>query len=145
MPFVDPITRAKIKFNPEVIKEGIFNPDMVMNTWGGAIDFVYEHEKYWPAFVSMCEQRRAAWLEKWKALGGTIGIKEWDYKDGADEVAAQNKDAAEIAELNKAVETVAIVGDSEDLPEKINEVPTVDEKENGKDLEAIVGPVAVTA
>lgn len=50
--------------------------------WGGDREFEYVHEKYWPALVGMCDTRRQAWMEKWKALGGTVGLKEWDYKGG---------------------------------------------------------------
>jgi hypothetical protein len=46
MPFVDPITREKIKFNHDIFEEGIFHPDMVMEKWwGGSQDFDYVHEK----------------------------------------------------------------------------------------------------
>jgi hypothetical protein len=83
-PFIDPVTRVKMKFNPEVVPEGIFTPDMVMSeSWGGNCDFVYEHDKYWPALVTMCEQRRTEWMENWQALGATVGLKEWEYKKGA--------------------------------------------------------------
>ncbi|KAF8627046.1 hypothetical protein AX17_006386 [Amanita inopinata Kibby_2008] len=86
MPFVDPVTREKVKFNPEVVKDGYFVPDMLMNgTWEGACDFEYEHEKYWPALVSLCEERRKTWLERWRVLGAKVGIKEWDYKRQEDE------------------------------------------------------------
>jgi len=82
-PFIDPITRTKMKFNPQVVADGIFAPDMVMSeSWGGDCDFVYEHDKYWPAFVAMCEERRKGWMETWRELGGTVGLKEWDYKGG---------------------------------------------------------------
>jgi len=81
MPFVDPITREKVKFNPDVIKDGYITPEMLMRwSWRGAVDFEYEHEKYWPSLLSLCEQRKKAWFERWKSLGGTVGIKEWDYK-----------------------------------------------------------------
>jgi len=81
-PFIDPVTREKMKFNPEVVKEGFFAPEMVMKEWGGDCDFVYEHDKYWPAFVSMCDERRMGWMATWRSLGGTVGLKEWDYKSG---------------------------------------------------------------
>ncbi|KAG5636163.1 hypothetical protein H0H81_008944, partial [Sphagnurus paluster] len=83
-PFIDPVSREKMKFNPQLIKDGLFNGDMVMSEWwGGDCNFEYVHEKYWPALLNMCESRSKAWLEKWRVLGGTIGIKEWDYKGGA--------------------------------------------------------------
>jgi hypothetical protein len=81
-PLIDPITRAKMKFNPHVVADGIFASDMAMSEWGGNCRFVYEHEKYWPALVEMCEERKKGWMETWKSLGGTVGLKEWDYKGG---------------------------------------------------------------
>lgn len=52
-------------------------------SWGGAVEFEYDHEKYWPALVDMCDARRAEQLVRWKELGGTIGLKEWDIKAGS--------------------------------------------------------------
>ncbi|TDL19891.1 CRAL/TRIO domain-containing protein [Rickenella mellea] len=116
LPFVDPITRNKIKFNPTLFSstsptpstpqplisdsdtktditpetpslpstlepESIFTPDMVMSSgWGGSRDFTYSHEEYWPALVSLCTSRRAAQMSAWRALGGKVGISEWDVK-----------------------------------------------------------------
>lgn len=48
--------------------------------WGGTQDFEYDHPKYWPALVTLCETRKAKWLENWKILGGTVGIHESAYK-----------------------------------------------------------------
>lgn len=100
-PFIDPVTRAKMRFNPEVgtvtvvdvghlyfyvqqpIKDGIFTADQLMTEWwGGDRDFKYEHDKYWPALVEMCDSRRQAQMDKWRELGGTVGLKEWDIKGG---------------------------------------------------------------
>ncbi|KAJ7285060.1 CRAL-TRIO domain-containing protein, partial [Mycena rebaudengoi] len=75
-PFVDPITRNKMKFNPQIIQDGIFSPEMVMSQWwGGECKFEYEHDKYWPAFVAMCNERSKMWMETWKKMGGTVGLK----------------------------------------------------------------------
>jgi phosphatidylinositol/phosphatidylcholine transfer protein len=79
-PFVDPVTREKIKFNPKVIEQEIMETDQVMTDWGGNVDFEYKHEKYWKELVRLCETRRNTWLERWRALGGTVGINERDYK-----------------------------------------------------------------
>jgi len=100
-PFIDPVTRPKMKFNPKVpifgvflearadinrtkvIEDGIFAPDMVMSEWTDqGCKFEYKHEKYWPALVSMCEERRKQQMEKWRELGGTVGLKEWDVRGG---------------------------------------------------------------
>ncbi|KAJ7158685.1 CRAL-TRIO domain-containing protein [Mycena filopes] len=87
-PFIDPITRQKMKFNPKVIEDGIFAPEMVMSQWwGGACNFGYDHDKYWPALVSLCNERTKIWTENWQKMGGKIGLKEEDYKRGAPEPA----------------------------------------------------------
>lgn len=80
MPFVDPITRQKVKINPNVVEQGIIEADQVFQEWGGTVDFEYKHEDYWPELVKLTQGRRQKWLERWRALGGTVGISEWDYK-----------------------------------------------------------------
>ncbi|KAI3615003.1 cral trio domain protein [Moniliophthora roreri] len=81
-PFIDPVTVEKMKFNPNPVKDGLFNPDMIMKEWwGGNQDFKYEHEKYWPKLIEICEARRTKWLDNWRKLGGTIGISESSYKN----------------------------------------------------------------
>ena len=85
-PFIDPVVRAKMRFNPSVIEDNLFTADMVMKEWwGGDRDFEYVHEKYWPALLELCEKRRKAWREKWREIGGKVGLKEWDYKGGKKE------------------------------------------------------------
>lgn len=110
LPFVDPITRNKIKFNPQVVQEGFYAPDMVTAAgWGGSVDLDYQHEKYWPSLVSTCEQRREAWLAKWREMGATIGLKEFEYKGGA--AAKPPQDVAESV-------GAPTVGESQILDEK---------------------------
>lgn len=85
-PFIDPVVRTKMRFNPRVIEENLFNGDMVMKEWwGGDRDFEYVHDKYWPALLEMCEKRRKAWMEQWREMGGKVGLKEWEYKGGVKE------------------------------------------------------------
>ncbi len=80
-PFIDPITRQKLCFNVDIVKDKTFAPEQAMSKWwGGSQDFEYEHDKYWPALVQLAESRRNSWLDKWRELGGRVGIKEWDYK-----------------------------------------------------------------
>jgi len=85
MPFVDPVTREKIKFNPDLIKEGLVLPEQLMTAsgWGGSQEFEYVHEKYWPALIELCETERRARMDRWRALGGVAGLSEWDIKGGA--------------------------------------------------------------
>ncbi|KAJ7650156.1 CRAL/TRIO domain-containing protein [Roridomyces roridus] len=82
-PFIDPVTRNKIKFNPKVMQDKIFEPEMVMSEWwDGACNFEYDHGKYWPALVSLCKDRTELWTANWRKLGGKVGVKELDYKTG---------------------------------------------------------------
>ena len=89
LPFVDPVTREKIKFNPRVVDQGIMAADQVMKEWGGIVDFEYEHVNYWAELVHLCETRGEQCLQRWRVLGGTVGISEWDIKQ-------QGQDAAKI-------------------------------------------------
>lgn len=115
MPFVDPITREKIKFNPDIFEEGLFPLDMVMKEgWGGSQDFEYVHEKYWPDLVELCETRVKDWMKNWRDLGGKVGIREWEYKQGN---VSQAKDEVE-EETNEKEEIVASV----EVPAKAAEV-----------------------
>ena len=64
MPFVDPITRNKVKFNPSIYEDGLMTQDMVMKEWwGGDNDFKWDHSKYWPALIQMTEERRKNMLQ----------------------------------------------------------------------------------
>lgn len=78
MPLVDPVTREKVKFNPNVVGEGFVNADAMMSAggWGGAVDFEYEHEKYWPALIELSKTRREEQMARWRTLGGKVGIDE---------------------------------------------------------------------
>lgn len=81
MPFVDPVTREKVKFNPNVIEDGLVSKKSLMEEWwDGDHDFEYDHKKYFPELGRMTSERRERWMGKWKELGGCIGTKEWDYK-----------------------------------------------------------------
>jgi hypothetical protein len=98
-PFIDPVTRAKMVFNPvpddgglwrsaEARDQGqddakLFEPDqLVSDSWLGSAAFKYTHEAYWPALLSMSETRKKDMTRVWRELGGVIGIKEWDVKVG---------------------------------------------------------------
>lgn len=96
LPFVDPITRQKVHFNPNTVKDGLFTSENIMKEhWGGAADFKYEHEKYWPALVEMTTKQRTGWMAKWKDLGARVGLKEWDYKTGALQASVPSNEVAE--------------------------------------------------
>lgn len=69
-----------MRFNPLVIDEGLYSSSLITTKWGGDVDFSYEHDKYWPELLSLCEKRRTAEQAQWQELGGTVGTSEWDIK-----------------------------------------------------------------
>jgi len=89
MPFVDPVTRNKVKFNPNIFDDGYMTRDQVMKDWwDGEREFEWDHSKYWPALTKMCEERRNAQMERWRELGATIGLSEREMKSAGSEGAA---------------------------------------------------------
>ncbi|KAH6913445.1 CRAL-TRIO domain-containing protein [Coprinopsis sp. MPI-PUGE-AT-0042] len=83
LPFLDPRTREKLRFNRSVVQDGLFGKDMLMKEWEGEQTFEYAHEKYWPALVEMCERNVERRMKRWRELGGRVGISEWEYKQEA--------------------------------------------------------------
>ncbi|CDO72479.1 hypothetical protein BN946_scf184980.g20 [Trametes cinnabarina] len=79
-PFIDPLTRPKLRFNPDCLGEGLFMPEQLLSEWGGSAHVEYEHEKYWEPLVRMCAERRELLWSKWRELGAKVGIREWDVK-----------------------------------------------------------------
>jgi hypothetical protein len=79
---MDPVTRNKLKFNPKPIQDGMFTADELFKEggWGGSRDFVWDHEKYWPAFVRMCDEIGKGQMARWRKLGARVGCDEKDYK-----------------------------------------------------------------
>lgn len=79
-PFVDPITRPKMKFNPQVVPDGLFTSPQVWKEFGGECEFGYEHEVYWKALVGMCEEKKKVQMERWRKLGAKVGVREWEVR-----------------------------------------------------------------
>jgi len=82
-PFIDPYTRDKVKFNPKVIEDGLFSTDMIMKDWGGTRELIWEYDRYWPALIELAQKRKKMLMEKWRELGATVGLKEWDVRSGS--------------------------------------------------------------
>ncbi|KAI0366133.1 CRAL/TRIO domain-containing protein [Pilatotrama ljubarskyi] len=93
-PFIDPLTRPKLRFNPDCLKEGLFAPDQLIAEWGGSAHVEYVHERYWDPLVRMCAERREKLWQKWRERGAKVGVREWDVKcaveleDGKEDAAA---------------------------------------------------------
>ncbi|KAL1940230.1 hypothetical protein VTO73DRAFT_9182 [Trametes versicolor] len=79
-PFIDPLTRPKLRFNPNCLAEGLFPPEELIAEWGGSAHVEYKHERYWEPLVRMCAERRERLWEKWREAGAKVGVREWDVK-----------------------------------------------------------------
>lgn len=77
-PFIDPLTREKLKFNEDMTQH--VPKAQLDSEFGGEVIFDYVQEDYWPALLKMCQDARQHKLRNYKALGGGIGQRESDLK-----------------------------------------------------------------
>lgn len=80
-PFIDPVTREKMKFNEDLRQH--VPPSHLMKSVGGDVEFRYNHAAYWPALNKLAEQRQQAYRERWIQRGKQIGEDE-NYLKGGD-------------------------------------------------------------
>ncbi|CAJ2508044.1 Uu.00g092300.m01.CDS01 [Anthostomella pinea] len=79
-PFIDPLTREKLKFN-EDMAQYVPKEQLWSEFTGGELQFDYDHSVYWPALQKLCAERRAEWTQRWEAGGKQVGETE-DYLKG---------------------------------------------------------------
>ncbi|KAI6042521.1 CRAL-TRIO domain-containing protein [Pisolithus marmoratus] len=124
MPFIDPLTRTKMIFNPVKDDQGLWRSaqardkgesndpnepnaklfeldQLTHDGWEGTQMFTYNHATYWPALVEMCETRRKDMARMWRRLGGVVGIKEWDVKVGVRDEKANEEKVNGVEETNQ--------------------------------------------
>lgn len=80
-PFLDPVTRSKIAINRQLVAEGDFASDQMIAELGGKRELVWDCDRYLNKLVEISGEMREKRLNKWRELGGTIGLREWDYKE----------------------------------------------------------------
>lgn len=98
-PFIDPLTREKLKFNDDMNK---FVPsEQLWTEFNGKLEFNYDHTVYWDALVKMCQSRRNEQHERWKKAGSVIGEHE-AYLKGSQQWGANGKLDDNIETLKKA-------------------------------------------
>merc|ERR1711939_105545 len=92
-PFVDPVTKDKIRFNPDV--RTLVPPGQLdKEDFGGDLNFQYKHEEYFPYLDKMCADAREAKMRRWRERGeGKCGMSEFIIKGGME--ALQNEQEAE--------------------------------------------------
>ncbi|RDW94824.1 hypothetical protein BP5796_00587 [Coleophoma crateriformis] len=79
-PFIDPETKAKLKFNEDVRPH--VPPQQLWAEFQGDLEFEYDHATYWPALTSLCEEKRKEKRERWVRAGKNIGESEAYMKGG---------------------------------------------------------------
>ncbi|TDZ68416.1 CRAL-TRIO domain-containing protein [Colletotrichum trifolii] len=80
-PFIDPMTREKLKFN-EDMRQYVPEDQLWTEFSNGKLEFEYDHDTYWPALNALCKEKRDARTARWIAGGKLIGESE-DYLGGA--------------------------------------------------------------
>ncbi|KAF4120681.1 CRAL TRIO N [Geosmithia morbida] len=110
-PFIDPVTREKLKFN-EDMRQYVPPQQLWSADWGGEMDFEYDHEVYWPAINKLCRERRAEKKRRWEAAGSEVGELEDYLVAGTDEsVKGVKYGGAAVLEREKEEDAVDAVGD----------------------------------
>ena len=78
-PFIDPLTREKLKFNEDMARH--VPPSQLLKQNGGEVEFEYDHSIYWPALIKLAKSRRVASRARWEEAGKQVGESE-DYLRG---------------------------------------------------------------
>lgn len=79
-PFIDPATREKIKYDQDLRQ--FVPPSQLLQTYGGDVNFVYEHDVYWPALNELARKKKAAMTERWVEAGKKVGESEHYLRGG---------------------------------------------------------------
>lgn len=88
-PFIDPVTKEKIKFNEDV--RLYVPPEQLMKEANGDVNFQYDHKTYWPALTKLAEAKRMAARERWIAGGKRVGEYELYLRGGEQKSLAETE------------------------------------------------------
>ncbi|CDK24557.1 unnamed protein product [Kuraishia capsulata CBS 1993] len=77
-PFVDPYTKQKVAFD-KPFSDYIPLQQLAKN-YGGEVDFEYDYEAYWPAFIETAAGKRKSYMKRFEELGATVGLSEYDLR-----------------------------------------------------------------
>lgn len=95
-PFIDPTTREKIKHNEKINQ--YVPSEQLLKDYGGEVDFVYDHQVYWPALLEFAATRREEYTARWVRGGKRIGESE-RYLRGGEERGVGGQDTSEDADV----------------------------------------------
>ncbi|KAH0547555.1 hypothetical protein FGG08_000280 [Glutinoglossum americanum] len=113
-PFIDPLTREKLKFNQDLRQH--VPPQHLLSGFGGDVEFEYDHSIYWPALIKLAEERRAECRERWVKGGKRVGEYEGYLRGGNDKGLSEE-------EAGQQVTPVPV--DDEKVPEVIPAIETL--------------------
>ncbi|KEY67849.1 hypothetical protein S7711_04987 [Stachybotrys chartarum IBT 7711] len=131
-PFIDPVTREKLKFN-EDMTQYVPPAHLWSDDWKGQLPFEYDHAVYWPALNDLCRQRREDKFSRWVAAGREIGESEVYMTGGTDTsikgvkygAPAPDKAEAGVDEVQRKLEGTGLEDEKRVLPADKTEEPVV--------------------
>lgn len=106
-PFIDPVTREKLKFDQN-LREFV-PPSHLLKAYGGDVDFIYDHDVYWPAMVALTARRREEQTERWIRGGKKVGELEAYLKGGIEKGLGGGEDTRV---ENQSVEARGVSGEN---------------------------------
>ncbi|KAF8866690.1 CRAL/TRIO domain-containing protein [Acephala macrosclerotiorum] len=107
-PFIDPLTRQKLKFNDDMRQH--VPPEQLWNEFHGDLEFEYEHDVYWPALLKLCEEKHAEQVARWEKAGKNYGESEV-YIKGGNEPSVAASSLEQLAPTTPAVSDEKAVGE----------------------------------
>jgi hypothetical protein len=78
--------------------------EQLLKANGGDVEFEYDHEVYWSAFVKFAANRRAEYEARWEKGGKRIGEHEDYLRGGTDQSLAQLESGTADVAKNVAAE-----------------------------------------
>ena len=115
-PFIDPVTREKMNFQPDVRK--FVPPGNLWRLHEGDLEFVYDHRVYWKGLEEVVGRKREAYRERWVRGGKRMGEYE-EYLRGGERVCLQREldgleggqaDGGADSELSNGVKKMSVSG-----------------------------------
>ncbi|EAW17493.1 CRAL/TRIO domain protein [Aspergillus fischeri NRRL 181] len=95
-PFIDPLTREKLKFNEDLRQH--VPAGHLMKSVGGDVEFRYDHSIYWPALNQLADKRRNEYRQRWIQGGKRIGEFEHYLKTGTSPSVSQSEGTNGVSE-----------------------------------------------
>lgn len=83
-PFIDPLTREKLVFDQPF--ENYVPKVQLDKDFHGDVNFVYEHDKYWPKMIEISQEKKHKYFTRFEKFGACIGLSEVDLRGDNEEL-----------------------------------------------------------